>query len=149
MAVIVQYVVVRDGDEKMTFATKKEADAYDKMLDIADNLYDFFEEKSLSLTEEQMESVSMTLAEHADTVVKIMKGVKRSKAAVASKPSADKKSATSSSSKSKKTAPKKVTKQFESDEAPSDAIANEEIDPKDDAPVSRRGKKSSGTKSPA
>ncbi len=148
MAVIVQYVVVRDGDEKMTFATKKEADAYDKMLDIADNLYDFFEEKSLSLSEEQMESVSMTLAEHADTVVKIMKGVKQSKAAVPSKPSADKKSTTSSSSKSKKTGADKTTTQSKSDEAPSDA-ASEETDPKDDTPVSRRGKKSSRTKSPA
>jgi len=37
MAVIVKYIVVRNGEEKMTFATKKEADAYDKMLDIADN----------------------------------------------------------------------------------------------------------------
>ena len=41
MAVIVKYVVIRDGDEKMTFATKKEADAHDKMLDIADTLYHF------------------------------------------------------------------------------------------------------------
>ena len=34
MAVIVKYIVVRNGEEKMTFATKKEADAHDKMLDI-------------------------------------------------------------------------------------------------------------------
>ena len=40
MAVIVKYIVVRNGVEKMTFATKKEADAHDKMLDIADNLYE-------------------------------------------------------------------------------------------------------------
>ncbi len=32
MAVIVKYVVVRDGKEDMIFTTKKEADAYDKML---------------------------------------------------------------------------------------------------------------------
>jgi uncharacterized protein len=38
MSVEIQYVVVRDGVEKMTFASKKEADAYDKMLDLADNL---------------------------------------------------------------------------------------------------------------
>ena len=38
MAVEVKYVVVRNGEEKMTFASKKEADAYDKMLDLADNL---------------------------------------------------------------------------------------------------------------
>lgn len=38
MAVITKFVVVREGVEKMTFTSKKEADAYDKMLDIADNL---------------------------------------------------------------------------------------------------------------
>jgi len=43
MAVIVKYIVVRNGEEKMTFSTKKEADAYDKMLDIADNLFEFLE----------------------------------------------------------------------------------------------------------
>jgi len=32
MAVITQFVVVREGVEKMTFTSKKEADAYDKML---------------------------------------------------------------------------------------------------------------------
>lgn len=38
MAVEIKFVVVRQGEEKMTFTTKKEADAYDKMLDLADNL---------------------------------------------------------------------------------------------------------------
>ena len=76
MAVIVKYVVVRNGDEKMTFATRKEADAYDKMLDIADNMYDFFEEEALPLDEQQKESVSMFLARNKETVLKIMKGIK-------------------------------------------------------------------------
>ena len=30
MAVVVKYVVERNGVERMTFTTKKEADAYDK-----------------------------------------------------------------------------------------------------------------------
>ncbi len=55
MPVIVQYIVVRDGDEKMTFATKKEADAYDKMLDIADNLFDFLENSNIVLDETRKE----------------------------------------------------------------------------------------------
>ena len=38
MAVVVKYVVERNGVERMTFTTKKEADAYDKMLDIAESL---------------------------------------------------------------------------------------------------------------
>ena len=33
MAVEVKYVVIREGEEKMSFTSKKEADAYDKMLD--------------------------------------------------------------------------------------------------------------------
>ena len=35
MAVEVKYVVIREGEEKMSFTSKKEADAYDKMLDMA------------------------------------------------------------------------------------------------------------------
>ena len=38
MAVEIKYVVVRNGEEKMTFVSKKEADAYDRMLDLADEL---------------------------------------------------------------------------------------------------------------
>lgn len=106
MAVIVQYVVVRDGDEKMTFATKKEADAYDKMLDIADNLYDFLEEKSLPLSEEAMETVSMVLAENADTVLKIMKGVKVTKKASPGKDTENKETGTSPSRKNQGNAKK-------------------------------------------
>jgi dsDNA-binding SOS-regulon protein len=35
MAVETKYVVVRKGEEKMSFASKKEADSWDKMLDLA------------------------------------------------------------------------------------------------------------------
>ena len=38
MAVIIKYIVERKGVEKMTFTSKKEADAYDKMLDSADQI---------------------------------------------------------------------------------------------------------------
>ena len=38
MAVEIKYVVIREGEEKMSFASKKEADAYDKMLDLAEVL---------------------------------------------------------------------------------------------------------------
>lgn len=37
MAVILQYLVVRNGIEKMSFTNKKEADAYDKLLDLAEH----------------------------------------------------------------------------------------------------------------
>ncbi len=76
MAVIVKYIVVRNGEEKMTFATKKEADAYDKMLDIADNMFEFFEQSKLKLSETQMEAVSLLLAEKRDIALSILRGVK-------------------------------------------------------------------------
>jgi uncharacterized protein len=75
MAVIVKYIVVRNGEEKMTFATKKEADAYDKMLDIADNLFEFLENSDLKLSEDQMEGVSLLLAQKRDTVMPILRGI--------------------------------------------------------------------------
>jgi dsDNA-binding SOS-regulon protein len=75
MAVIVKYIVVRNGEEKMTFATKKEADAYDKMLDIADNLFEFLESSDLKLSEDQMERVSLLLAQNRDTVMPILRGM--------------------------------------------------------------------------
>ncbi|MCG8549510.1 MAG: YebG family protein [Desulfobacterales bacterium] len=75
MPVIVQYIVVRDGDEKMTFATKKEADAYDKMLDIADNLFDFLENSNIVLDETRKEEISLLFAEKREEVMPILRGV--------------------------------------------------------------------------
>ena len=83
MAVIVKYIVVRNGEEKMTFATKKEADAYDKMLDIADNLFEFLDKSELNLPEEQMEQISLLLAENRDVVMPILRGVNPKKQAPA------------------------------------------------------------------
>lgn len=76
MAVIVKYIVVRNGVEKMTFATKKEADAHDKMLDIADNLFEFLEMKNIGLDEKQMENISLVFAENRDKIVSILRGIK-------------------------------------------------------------------------
>ena len=49
MAVEVKYVVIREGEEKMSFTSKKEADAYDKMLDTADLLDTWLTIKKLSV----------------------------------------------------------------------------------------------------
>ncbi|OQY02396.1 MAG: hypothetical protein B6I26_00725 [Desulfobacteraceae bacterium 4572_130] len=76
MAVIIKYIVVRNGVEKMTFANKKEADAHDKMLDIADNLYNFFELKKTKLNEEQMEEISLFIAQNKDNILPILRGIK-------------------------------------------------------------------------
>lgn len=81
MAVIVKYIVVRNGEEKMTFATKKEADAYDKMLDIADNLFEFLEKSKIKINENLLEDISLFLAEKRDQVIPILRGTKPKKKA--------------------------------------------------------------------
>ena len=76
MAVIVKYIVVRNGVEKMTFTSKKEADAYDKMLDIADDLFEYIETAGLDIKEEPLEELSLFLSQNKDRVINILKGVK-------------------------------------------------------------------------
>ena len=93
MAVVVKYIVVRNGEEKMTFATKKEADQHDKMLDIADNLYNFLNTAGLSLDEKQMEDVALFLAENSGQVLPILRGINPQKIESASKTAAKKTSA--------------------------------------------------------
>ncbi len=91
MAVIVKYIVVRNGEEKMTFATKKEADAHDKMLDIADNLFEFLDNADGTLSEAQMEEVSLLLARNRDTVMPILRGISpKKKGTSAQKTASDK-----------------------------------------------------------
>ncbi len=82
MAVIVKYIVVRNGEEKMTFATKKEADAYDKMLDIADNLFEFLESSKIKLSEDQLEGISLFMAENRVKLGSIIRGMSPKKKAV-------------------------------------------------------------------
>ena len=74
MAVIIKYVVERNGEEKMTFTSKKDADAYDKMLDIADLLVDFLAAAPLELAEQTREELALHLAQHKDEVQSLLKG---------------------------------------------------------------------------
>ena len=76
MAIVVQYVVVRDGIEKMTFTSKKEADAYDKMLDISEGLQQFFNSASLDINEENIEKLAFYCAEQKDALSTLLKGGK-------------------------------------------------------------------------
>lgn len=64
MAVVLQYLVVRNGSEKMSFTNKKEADAYDKLLDLAEHLDSVLAEAPVSLNETDRESLALYLAEH-------------------------------------------------------------------------------------
>ena len=69
MAVIVKYVVERNGEEKMTFTSKAEADAYDKMLDMADELFTLLENSKIIEDDNQKEELSMYLAQNKDEVL--------------------------------------------------------------------------------
>ncbi|WP_426784781.1 YebG family protein (plasmid) [Rahnella variigena] len=73
MAVKTKFVVVRKGEEKMTFANKKEADAYDKMLDMADAFTDWLLQSELEIDESLAENIALRLAEQKDTVQHILR----------------------------------------------------------------------------
>ncbi|GAB3479921.1 YebG family protein [Marinomonas epiphytica] len=64
MPVVIKYVVERDGIEKMTFTSKSEADAYDKLLDTADALYELIEGSKLMDNNQQIDALALYLAEH-------------------------------------------------------------------------------------
>ena len=79
MAVIVKYVVVRDNVElEQTFTDKKEAEAYDKLLDAAEEIGALIRQGEFSTTvdDKVMDDISLHLAKHASAVLQILKPVK-------------------------------------------------------------------------
>ncbi|MDW6001678.1 YebG family protein [Vibrio mangrovi] len=88
MAVIVKYVVERNGEEKMTFTSKAEADAYDKMLDMADELFTLLGKSELLEDEEKQEELAMYLAQNKEEVLYALGAKRRPTPA---KPKAEKK----------------------------------------------------------
>ena len=72
MAVVVKYVVERNGVEKMTFAAKAEADAYDKMLDIAEDIQQLLAASSLCPNEQQQDELAFFLAQHKDELLQAL-----------------------------------------------------------------------------
>ena len=79
MAVITQYVVVREGLEGgQIFSVKKEAEAYDKMLDAADRLAAFIRNGDLAIDidNQTIDALAVLLAKNGPEVAKILKGVK-------------------------------------------------------------------------
>ncbi|ORM74119.1 DNA damage-inducible SOS regulon protein [Pantoea wallisii] len=73
MAVETKFVVVRKGEEKMTFANKKDADAWDKMLDMADAFTDWLQQHQPEMGEAQAEALGLLLAEQKDAVQHILR----------------------------------------------------------------------------
>lgn len=82
MAVETKFVVVRKGEEKMTFANKKDADAWDKMLDMADAFTDWLQQIKPELADAEAETWGLLLAEQKDTVQHILRTSKLPDAAV-------------------------------------------------------------------
>ncbi len=74
MAVITQYVVQHKGVDKLVTTDKKEADQYDKMLAVADNLSEYINAKGIELNEDVAEELSILLAKNKDSVAKLLKG---------------------------------------------------------------------------
>ena len=57
----------------MSFTSKKEADAYDKMLDTSDLIDTWLEQSPLALEDEQREALSLWLAEQKEVLSTILK----------------------------------------------------------------------------
>ena len=76
MAITLQYIVSHKGEEKLTTTDKKEADRYDKMLDVADNLADFIGKSDVGIEDSALEELSILLSKEKDSVIKILKGKK-------------------------------------------------------------------------
>ncbi|WP_333608804.1 YebG family protein [Arsukibacterium sp.] len=85
MAVIIKYVVERNGAEKMTFTSKAEADAFDKMLDTADELTVLLQASQLLADEQQTEALALYLAQHKDALLAALSAKKVAKPAKAEK----------------------------------------------------------------
>jgi dsDNA-binding SOS-regulon protein len=69
MAVESRFVVIRQGVEVETFMDKKAADEYDKMLDMADNLAELFENATIELSESMREELSVYIAQNREEVL--------------------------------------------------------------------------------
>ena len=79
MAVITKFFVVRDGVElDKVFSAKKDAEAYDKMLDAADQLAKFIKKGELECTldDASIDEISVFLAKNGPEVTRILKTVK-------------------------------------------------------------------------
>lgn len=76
MAVKTVYIVERKGIETLRTDDKRKADAYDKMLDVSDEIYNLISTSGLNLKESDLEDLSVFLAKNKETTQKILKGQK-------------------------------------------------------------------------
>lgn len=71
MAVVAVWQCDRDG--KM-FENKKDAEEYDKMLELAENISAFIQQTLPDISDQHSESVGLILAQHRETLAKACKG---------------------------------------------------------------------------
>lgn len=74
MTITVQYVVTHKGEELLTTTSKKEADQYDKMLDIGDNITSMLKAKGIKAEDELLEEIGILLSENKSTLTLLLKG---------------------------------------------------------------------------
>ncbi|SRR5712691_13284339 len=86
MAIIVKYVVVSDGNEDMIFSTRKEAEAHDKMLAIAERLSAFLQAAEVTMADETLEALTIFMAQHRADLGTILKGGRLQTPAVRAQP---------------------------------------------------------------
>jgi dsDNA-binding SOS-regulon protein len=94
MAVIAKYFVIRNGIEiDEVFEDKKQAEAYDKMLDASEKLSAFIRNADLpvKVDDDTIDKISVCLAKNAPEVTGILRGIK----AISAQPSGEKEPATS------------------------------------------------------
>ncbi|WBU51165.1 YebG family protein [Kosakonia pseudosacchari] len=108
MAVEVKYVVIREGEEKMSFASKKEADAYDKMLDLAEVLGDWLATGPVALEDNVRDEMALWLAEQKEALNGILKSGKLPGAETEDAAPADSSAAETADAVDIKTAAKRV-----------------------------------------
>lgn len=84
MSVEVKYIVKRKGKEVMSSMSQKEANAYDKMLDISDELSLLLEGEinkilGSDIDEKKLEELCIYVASNRDKVSKVLRGLKLEK----------------------------------------------------------------------
>ena len=72
MAVVTLFM--SDRDTSRTFTSKKEADDYDKMLELAEAVSHFMENNIEGLSEQQVEEIGLVFARNKDRMSLALKG---------------------------------------------------------------------------
>jgi dsDNA-binding SOS-regulon protein len=72
MAVVTLFM--SDRDVSKTFTSKKEADEYDKLLELAEAVSHFMEQNIAGLSEKQVEEIGLVFARNKDLLAQAIKG---------------------------------------------------------------------------